>query len=44
MLYNWYKEHIFKNMACSEGYQLLGVDFHAVLGKVEADILQVTKE
>ena len=27
-------------MACSEGDQLLGADFHAVLGKLEADMLQ----
>ena len=31
-------------MVCSEGDQLLGADFHAVLGKVEADMLQITKE
>ena len=31
-------------MAYSEGDQLLGADFHAVLNKVHADVLQTTKE
>ena len=31
-------------MAFGEWDQLLGADFHAVLGKVEADMLQITKE
>ena len=31
-------------MACSEGDQLLGAYFHAILDKVEVGILQITKE
>ena len=31
-------------MACFERDKLLGVNFHAVLDKVEGDILQITKE
>ena len=31
-------------MACYERDKLLGVDFHAVLGKAEGDILQITKD
>ena len=31
-------------MACCQGDQLLGADLYAVLGKVEADMLQITKK
>lgn len=35
---------IFKNRTCSDENELLGGDFHPVLHKVEADILQVIKK
>lgn len=35
---------IFKDMACPVGDKLLRGDFHTVLDKKEADILQITKK
>ena len=35
---------ILKNMASSEGDQLLEGAFHAIIGKIEAGILQITKK
>ena len=32
------------NMACAKGDQPVGVDLHAVLDRIEADILQNTKK
>ena len=32
------------NMACTKGNQLLEGDLHAIVDKIEADILQITKE
>ena len=37
-------EPFLKNMACSEGDELLGDDFHAFLVKVEADMFQIIKK
>ena len=39
---NW--GSILKNMASSEGDQLLAVAFHAIIDKIEADILQIAKK
>ena len=35
---------ILKNMASSEGDQLLAADFHAIVDKIEADILQIANK
>ena len=35
---------ILKNMASSEGDQLLAGAFHAIMGKIEAGILQIAKK
>ena len=35
---------ILKNMASSEGDQRLAVAFHAIIDKIEADILQTAKK
>ena len=35
---------LFKNMACTERDQLLGGDFYAIMDKIEADMLQMTKK
>ena len=35
---------ILKNIASSEGDQLLAVAFHAIIDKIEADILQTAKK
>ena len=32
------------NMACTKGHQLLECELHVILDKIEADILQITKE
>ena len=32
------------NMVCTNGNQLLEGDLHAILDKIDADILQITKE
>ena len=32
------------NMSCTKGNQLLEGDLHAIMDKIEADILQITKE
>ena len=37
-------ESFFKNMACTKGNQLFLVDFHAILDKIETDMLQITKK
>ena len=35
---------ILKNMVSSEGDQLLAEDFHAIMGKIEAGLLQIAKK
>ena len=35
---------ILKNMASSEGDQLLAGAFHAIMGKIEAGMLQIAKK
>ena len=35
---------VLDNMACTNGNQLLEGDLHAILNKIETDILQITKE
>ena len=37
-------DHFLKNMACTNGNRLLGDDFHAILDKTEAHMLQNTKK
>ena len=38
-----YRGSFLDNMSCTKGNQLLEGDLHAIMDKIEADILQITK-
>ena len=40
----WERVAILKNMASSEGDQLLSGPFHGIMGKIEAAILEIAKK